>query len=314
MLPALSDGLRTLRDTPRLASEWWTLRQERAPGSLRVIDAIEARMSDPTVAAQIRAKAERLRALGSIVGGPHAPYGLQLAAYAPGAMVPVFHRARHRLHPRWRDLSLKEYAELEFWKGMHADFPLDRQAFLASKRVKYLSGLNLGSAASDRGPLVSEAHLRTCRFVLDVGGGPWGAIDAVGAPQALCIDTLADYYQLYPLESYDAHYLAAPAERLPLLDDSVDFVFCVNALDHCSLPPRVVREIHRVLRPGGQALLSFYVFSGWGDPTEPFRLTPNWAWRHLDRSFVLHRFEVVPARAYTGLEHDVCRARVEKPA
>jgi SAM-dependent methyltransferase len=45
-------------------------------------------------------------------------------------------------------------------------------------------------------------------------------------------------------------------ERLPLADASVDLVLSMQVLEHVQEPERVLREIDRVLRPGGVLYLS----------------------------------------------------------
>jgi len=44
-------------------------------------------------------------------------------------------------------------------------------------------------------------------------------------------------------------------QRLPFDDSSADFVISTLSLHHWSGPPRAFREIHRVLKPGGQFLV-----------------------------------------------------------
>jgi len=44
-------------------------------------------------------------------------------------------------------------------------------------------------------------------------------------------------------------------QKLPFEDSSVDFVISTLSLHHWSGPPRAFREIHRVLKPGGQFLV-----------------------------------------------------------
>lgn len=51
-------------------------------------------------------------------------------------------------------------------------------------------------------------------------------------------------------------YLRADAGALGLADDAFDGVVCLEALEFMSNPRRVVREMVRVLKPGGQLLLS----------------------------------------------------------
>lgn len=49
---------------------------------------------------------------------------------------------------------------------------------------------------------------------------------------------------------------------IPLPDASVDVVVSYDVLEHVASPPDSVREIHRVLRPGGTAYVAFPVYFG----------------------------------------------------
>lgn len=52
----------------------------------------------------------------------------------------------------------------------------------------------------------------------------------------------------------DIDYRAGKAERLPHEDGSFDIVTCVDVLEHVASPATAVKEIHRVLAPGGMFL------------------------------------------------------------
>jgi 2-polyprenyl-6-hydroxyphenyl methylase/3-demethylubiquinone-9 3-methyltransferase len=46
-------------------------------------------------------------------------------------------------------------------------------------------------------------------------------------------------------------YLVGVGETLPLADGSMDYVVCVDVLEHVADLGQVINEVHRVLRPGG---------------------------------------------------------------
>lgn len=52
-----------------------------------------------------------------------------------------------------------------------------------------------------------------------------------------------------------AHWLCGDGEQLPLASNSLDVVFSSLAIQWCSDTPQLMRELARVLKPGGQALL-----------------------------------------------------------
>jgi len=54
----------------------------------------------------------------------------------------------------------------------------------------------------------------------------------------------------------DAAFVAARGQALPFRDESFDAVLCMNALHHVPSYAAALREIHRVLKPGGRAVFS----------------------------------------------------------
>ena len=53
-----------------------------------------------------------------------------------------------------------------------------------------------------------------------------------------------------------AGFIAARGQQLPFLDESFDGVICMNALHHMPSYADALREIHRILKPGGRAVFS----------------------------------------------------------
>ena len=52
--------------------------------------------------------------------------------------------------------------------------------------------------------------------------------------------------------------VAGDGEYLPIKDNSLDWIFCVNVLDHTSNPKLLVSEIQRTLKPNGTLYLEVH--------------------------------------------------------
>ncbi len=69
--------------------------------------------------------------------------------------------------------------------------------------------------------------------------------------------------------------LVGSAEQLPVDDGAFDIVLCVQVLEHVDDPAAVIRELHRVTRPGGRVLLSTH-------GVQVYHPAPadHWRWTH----------------------------------
>jgi SAM-dependent methyltransferase len=114
--------------------------------------------------------------------------------------------------------------------------------------------------------------------VVDVGCGPYGSMDYSGAAGVIGIDPLAHEYQHHYGFDDGLLILNAPAESIPLLDESADVVVSVNALDHMCRPYEALEEMHRICRRGGHFALATDVG---GTPQHPCNIDA----RHLDDFF-----------------------------
>ncbi len=67
------------------------------------------------------------------------------------------------------------------------------------------------------------------------------------------------------------------AHHLPFQDDSFESVVCSEMLEHADNPPQVISEIHRVLQPGGQVVLTTrFAFPLHDAPMQDYwRFTPD---------------------------------------
>ena len=69
--------------------------------------------------------------------------------------------------------------------------------------------------------------------------------------------------------------------EMPMPDDTYDLVFCSQTLEHVTDPVKVLTELRRVLKPGGQAWLSApFFYEEHFKPHDYFRYT-RFAWRHM---------------------------------
>jgi SAM-dependent methyltransferase len=117
--------------------------------------------------------------------------------------------------------------------------------------------------------LAREAEAAAARFgrpyrVLDVGCGvkPYYPFFRPHASDYVGVDVVDN-------ELAD---LKGPAEALPVDDSSFDLVLCIQVLEHTDDPARVVRELRRVVAPGGLVLASTH-------GVQVYHPSPNDLWR-----------------------------------
>lgn len=78
----------------------------------------------------------------------------------------------------------------------------------------------------------------------------------------------------------DAQFICYAGPRLPFEDGSFDVIFCIDVIEHLPTPGRFVAEFRRILRPGGQLLLSFGPPWGHAHGKHMWARLPGW-WTHL---------------------------------
>jgi len=117
-------------------------------------------------------------------------------------------------------------------------------------------------------------------LVLSVGGGPGRE-----NPRVINLN----------LEAFDSVDLVADATNLPLVDESIDTVTANAIIEHLPNPGDLIREAHRVLKPGGYCQLMVpFLF--------PFHAYPSDYQRYSDRgvSEITRGFEQVQLEVLTG--------------
>ena len=129
----------------------------------------------------------------------------------------------------------------------------------------------------------------------------------IGARPAEGQESLANLRQIVDLAPYigcdiqpgDNVDVVTDIHRLPFADDSLGTVLCVEVLEHVHDPLRAVEEMHRVLRPGGIAILSSVMFMPvHAHPWDFWRFTPEGfalVMRPFETSFAFgHGMDILP--------------------
>lgn len=181
----------------------------------------------------------------------------------------------------------------------------------ASAYDRVLAGSERAGLAALRRELLSHARGRT----LEVGAGT--GLNLPHYPATLTELTLVepDPEMMKRLERrvasqrrsggaqpFPVRCVSAAAERLPFPDDAFDTVVCTLVLCTVEDPVRTLRELRRVLAPGGHLLFLEHVRSGdpalarWQDRLEPL-------WRRLGRGCRCNRstLETIEATGFSVL-------------
>lgn len=123
--------------------------------------------------------------------------------------------------------------------------------------------------------------------VLDVGGGK-KAKYVRQLPSDLEIESVNIDPDIGPT------HLIEPGAPFPVPDASFDHVICLNTLEHIYDPLPVMAEMHRVLKPGGRAIITVpWIFRIHGHPDDFLRATPSW-WRASAERAGFGRLQLTP--------------------
>jgi SAM-dependent methyltransferase len=113
-------------------------------------------------------------------------------------------------------------------------------------------------------PKVMEFDQHSDEDVLEIGAGLGTDLSMFARHGARVIDldlsgqhlTLAQ--ENFRLRGLKGSFILHDAENLPFKNDSFDVVYTNGVLHHLPNTPKAVKDIHRVLRPGGRVIAMFY--------------------------------------------------------
>ncbi|MFI5287693.1 MAG: class I SAM-dependent methyltransferase [Candidatus Dormibacteria bacterium] len=140
--------------------------------------------------------------------------------------------------------------------------------------------------------------------VVDIGCGAGNVVRAIAESRPDLrlhgVDVSAGALEAARLAGPGLDFQLAPAESLPYQDGSMSAVVMLDVLEHLEDPAAVLREIHRVLSPGG---LFHIVLPLEVQPWTFYRLVTRFGWKaklhhcgHI-QLFDARRFEVMAAAA-----------------
>ncbi len=140
--------------------------------------------------------------------------------------------------------------------------------------------------------------------VLDAGSGD-GMVASMLAPRCrsiTCLDLSAKVLQAARqrlADRHNVHFAPGDIHALPFPDGQFDHVLLLNVLPYSKDPARAVCEAARVLRPGGDLLLSTLashehpeITSAYGHVNKGFRPAPLRRWLAQEAQLVVERCEV----------------------
>lgn len=107
-------------------------------------------------------------------------------------------------------------------------------------------------------PFLNFLALRPIDTVLEVGSGLGLLASEVAArvPQSTVygVEFSAEQLSQVPAHIPNLHFVRGDAHHLPFPDATFDVVYCRYVLEHLPDPQTALREMRRVLKPGGRAL------------------------------------------------------------
>jgi len=152
----------------------------------------------------------------------------------------------------------KRQAELDYWIGLSRELAKDCTTD-AQKRQALLKVCHEKAFPRYKECLGVEDNSFVGKKILDVGCGPHCGIIGFTGCEKYGADHLVDAYREigYPLSDHGVEYSNCKSEDMPFDNDFFDVVICVNALDHVDDLEKTVKEISRVLKPGGKLIGQF---------------------------------------------------------
>jgi 2-polyprenyl-3-methyl-5-hydroxy-6-metoxy-1,4-benzoquinol methylase len=171
-----------------------------------------------------------------------------------------------------------------FYEGFAGDFDKYMNMYDLEKRVRLVFG-----------KLLKEEEVRGSKL-LDAGCGTgWFSRQAVNWGAKVTSLDMGENLLAEVAKKCDSERIVGDITRLPFPDGDFDIVVCSEVIEHVVDPKQAIRELARVVKPGGILVIT----------------TPNLIWK-----FAIVLANVLKVRPYEGLENWISyralRAEVQK--
>ena len=114
---------------------------------------------------------------------------------------------------------------------------------------------------------IEQARLRVIRemiaeapgdCILEVGAGGGRVLRMFKQSRLTAIDVSSKFQEIARenLRGYDAEFILGEVDKLGLPAESFDKIICTEVLEHVSEPEPILREIARLLKPNGRAVIT----------------------------------------------------------
>lgn len=94
--------------------------------------------------------------------------------------------------------------------------------------------------------------------VLDIGCGDGNLLANLRQGRKYGVDINKNYLKVAKMKNPNANFREAEAEKLPFKNETFDWVFCTEVIEHLKRPRNCLAEAKRVLRKGGGFVVSTY--------------------------------------------------------
>ena len=138
---------------------------------------------------------------------------------------------------------------------------------------------------------------------VDIGCGPRGSLCWMqSARERIGVDPLAERYLEFGVSQHNMVYVAAPAEKIPLISGCADIVTSFYALHYVESIRRAWAEIRRIVKPGG-CFIGAMNLVGEASRREPSVITLAKARTHFFSGWNVEYEKVIPEGESLGPAH-----------